>query len=174
MGWGKNPFTKTEKEEEIKMIVILYIIIYNKWYTNNCSPLADHCPTSAQVEAIHPSNYSPFSSSSCALSYGMEYPFCQVRSAVQVLSPPSFLYPSVFLTVRTAREAEKLRRPLALHGTMKQQLKAWCGNNTVVFCCCFCLFACFLLKTKLITDAMKEKSVSVLAETKTMVPIINW
>ena len=93
----------------------------------------------------------------CMMAYGTEYPFDQLRSAVLVLSSPSFLCPLSPLTGRMVWEAEKLKCPWLHAALLSNNRKHRCAINTV-----------FLLKPKhsIIADTVKEKINSTTSENR--------
>ena len=103
-GWNKSLFTKTDKEEKTK---IIEMIIINIFKTSNvqCS-----LSTLANWFLANPWAMSAPSiiSHSYKISYGTEYPFGQIRSAVLILFSPSSLLvpPQPPLAVRTVQEVE--------------------------------------------------------------------
>lgn len=115
-GWNKSLFTKTDKEEKRK---IIEMIIINIFKTSNvqCS-----LSTLANWFLANPWAMSAPSiiSHSYKISYGTEYPFGQIRSAVLILFSPSFLVP---LHSPSLAGAEKTEIALTLYGTAYQQLE---------------------------------------------------
>ena len=88
-------------------IVILKELNYTKQVVHNA--IAHHSPTDAQLvpkQRSAPSDQLPPVYILGVTSYGMDYAFGQLGSAVLAVSPPSFLCPSSLLA-GWAREAEK-------------------------------------------------------------------
>lgn len=79
--------------------------------TSDAQTTAHHPPADAQLapRAAIKNEIPPLQNSFHKMSYGMEYPFDQFKSALLILFPPSFLSPV-------------LRMTLSLYNTAYQQL----------------------------------------------------
>jgi len=73
------------------------------YVTSDAQAIAHHALTDAQVAPWameeHEMNSHPLQSFFHIISYGMEYPFGQFKSAVLILFPPSFFSPSLWMTL---------------------------------------------------------------------------
>ena len=96
--------------------------VYNDWCTSNCSPptYAQLAPRAAEESKM---NSHPLQNSFHMMSYSMEYPFGQFKSAVLVLYT---LSPSLVW-------ADEQEQPGLCTALLSNNYKHWCVVNIVFF-----------------------------------------
>lgn len=91
------------------MIIYIHIIYIRIWvYITSAQAIAHHSPADAQPAPWGAEesemNFQPLQNSFC-MSYGMEYPFDQFKSAVLIAFPPGSLGPSLRMALALSNTA---------------------------------------------------------------------